>query len=53
MNKIQKLYIFFMFAGSLIITSCSNFLDIQPTGKVIPNTLEEYRALILLSILMD
>ncbi|MDD3039887.1 RagB/SusD family nutrient uptake outer membrane protein [Bacteroides sp.] len=45
MNKIQKLYIYFMLAGSLIITSCSNFLDIQPTGKVIPNTLEEYRAL--------
>ena len=34
-----------MFAGSFFITSCSNFLDIQPTGKVIPNSLEEYRAL--------
>lgn len=45
MNNIKKLYTFILFAGSLLATSCSNFLDIQPTGKVIPNTLEEYRAL--------
>lgn len=45
MNKIKKTYIAFMLIGGLLITSCSNFLDIQPTGKVIPNTLEEYRAL--------
>lgn len=30
----------------LSLTSCDSFLDIQPVGKVIPNTLEEYRALI-------
>lgn len=45
MNNIKKIYTFIWFAGSLLATSCSNFLDIQPTGKVIPNTLEEYRAL--------
>ena len=45
MKHFKKLYTFFMFAGGLLTTSCSNFLDIQPTGKVIPNTLEEYRAL--------
>ena len=27
-------------------TSCDDFLDITPTGKVIPKTLEEYRALL-------
>lgn len=46
MNKIKYIYIVFMLTGGLLMTSCSNFLDIQPTGKVIPNTLEEYRALI-------
>lgn len=45
MYKTKKIYIALMFAGSFFITSCSNFLDIQPTGKVIPNSLEEYRAL--------
>lgn len=34
-----------MLAMGFFMTSCSNFLEIQPTGKVIPNTLEEYRAL--------
>ena len=46
MDKIKYIYITVMLTGGLIMTSCSNFLDIQPTGKVIPNTLEEYRALI-------
>lgn len=45
MNKIKKLHTAFILAGGLFITSCDSFLDIQPTGKVIPNTLEEYRAL--------
>ena len=31
---------------SLIFVSCDDFLDITPTGKVIPSTLEEYRDLI-------
>ena len=30
----------------LTFTACDDFLDITPTGKVIPNTLEEYRALL-------
>lgn len=42
----KKLYITFALLGSLLITSCDSFLDIQPIGKVIPNTLSEYRALL-------
>ena len=34
----KKLYITFALLGSLLITSCDSFLDIQPIGKVIPNT---------------
>ena len=45
MNKNKKIYIVLMLAMGFFMTSCSNFLEIQPTGKVIPNTLEEYRAL--------
>lgn len=30
----------------LLLTSCDSFLDIQPVGKVIPTTAEEYRALL-------
>ena len=45
MNKNKKIYIVLMLAMGSFMTSCSNFLEIQPTGKVIPNTLEEYRAL--------
>lgn len=43
---IKKIYIAFMFAGSMLMSSCDNFLDVQPVGKVIPNSLEEYRALL-------
>lgn len=32
--------------GLLLCTSCNSFLDIQPEGKVIPNTLEDYRQLL-------
>lgn len=28
------------------MSSCDSYLDIQPVGKVIPNTLSEYRALL-------
>ena len=45
MKRIKKLYLFSILAGCLTMTSCSNFLEIQPVGKVIPSTLEEYRAL--------
>lgn len=30
----------------LIFSSCNDFLDIKPTGSVIPETLDEYRALL-------
>ena len=30
----------------MLLTSCDDFLDIQPTGKVIAKTCEEYRALL-------
>ena len=35
-----------LLALMLTLYSCDNFLDITPTGKVIPNTLEEYRAML-------
>lgn len=31
---------------TLLLTACDNYLDIQPTGSVIPSSLAEYRALI-------
>ncbi len=33
--------------AAMLLVSCDNFLDIQPVGKVIPKTGEEYRALLL------
>lgn len=30
----------------LLLAACDNYLDIQPTGSVIPNSLVEYRALL-------
>lgn len=32
-------------ACMLLLAACDNYLDIQPTGSVIPNSLAEYRAL--------
>lgn len=43
---IRKIYIAAILAGSILLGSCDNYLDIQPVGKVIPNTLSEYRALL-------
>lgn len=34
------------FSGILALSSCGDFLDIKPTGSVIPQTLDEYRALL-------
>ena len=31
----------------LMMTSCSDFLDIKPYGKAIPKTTEEYQALVM------
>lgn len=41
----KKIYLTLLTIGLGIFTSCDNFLDIVPTGEVIPKTLEEYRAL--------
>lgn len=41
----KKIYYIFLLVGSLLLASCDSYLDIQPVGQVIPNTLAEYRAL--------
>ena len=42
----NKLYLALALTGSLVLTSCDSYLDIQPVGTVIPNSLAEYRALL-------
>jgi hypothetical protein len=44
MKKITK-YLF-LFVAALAITSCDDYLEIEPIGKVIPETLEEFRAVL-------
>ena len=39
-------YTILLLLASMLLTSCDDFLDIQPTGKVIAKTCEEYRALL-------
>lgn len=46
MNIMKKLYFTFILVGSILLTSCDNYLDIQPVGKVIPTTLSDHRALL-------
>lgn len=46
MHITRKIYIATILAGSILLSSCDSYLDIQPVGKVIPNTLSEYRALL-------
>lgn len=46
MNIMKKLYFTFILVGSILLTSCDNYLDIQPVGSVIPTTLSEHRALL-------
>ena len=41
----RKIYIMLLMSSVVLLTAC-DMLDIQPTGKVIPQTLAEYRALI-------
>ena len=42
----KKIYIYLTFVClSTILAGCDKFLDIKPTGSVIPTTLDEYRAL--------
>lgn len=47
MNRIKKLYMAFAVIGGCLFASCDSYLDIQPVGKVIPNTLDEYRSLFI------
>lgn len=46
MHMMKKLYFATLLTGSMLLTSCDKYLDIQPVGQVIPNTLAEYRALL-------
>ena len=43
---IQKIKYFTLAVAAMLLVSCDNFLDIQPVGKVIPKTGDEYRALL-------
>ncbi|WP_119792151.1 RagB/SusD family nutrient uptake outer membrane protein [Flavobacterium anhuiense] len=44
MKKISK-YIF-LFAAAIAVTSCDDYLDITPVGRVIPETQEQFRAVL-------
>lgn len=41
----KKLNIFILAIVCMMTTSCSDFLDVTPVGKVIPTTYEDFRAL--------
>ena len=41
----KNIYIILALLTSILFSSCDSFLDIQPVGQVIPNTLAEYRSL--------
>ncbi len=45
-NMGKSAYMMLMSVVMVLLLSCNDFLDITPTGKVIPKTLEEYRALL-------
>ena len=42
----KRINIYLIFLSMLVLTSCDNFLDIKPVGKVIPTTYQDYRDLI-------
>ncbi|WP_417940401.1 RagB/SusD family nutrient uptake outer membrane protein [Flavobacterium sp. RS13.1] len=44
MKKFSKYIV--LFVATLAITSCDDYLDIQPVGRVIPETLDDYRAVL-------
>lgn len=44
MKNISKYLI--LFVAAIAVTSCDDYLDIQPVGKVIPETLEDFRAVL-------
>lgn len=42
----KKIINLFLLSGLLAFTACDKYLDLQPVGSVIPNTVTEYRALL-------
>lgn len=44
MKKISKYIV--LFVAAIAVTSCDDYLDIQPVGRVIPETLDQYRAVL-------
>lgn len=44
MKKFSKYIV--LFAAAMAVSSCDDYLDITPIGKVIPKTLQEYRAVL-------
>ncbi|AOC96013.1 SusD family protein [Flavobacterium anhuiense] len=44
MKKISKYIV--LFAAAIAVSSCDDYLDITPVGKVIPETLDQFRAVL-------
>ena len=42
----RKLFIFVYCSLMALLTSCSNYLDVQPKGKIIPKTAEDFSTII-------
>ncbi|WP_455961244.1 RagB/SusD family nutrient uptake outer membrane protein [Bacteroides bouchesdurhonensis] len=42
----RKLFIFIYCSLMALLTSCSNYLDVQPKGKIIPKTAEDFSTII-------
>lgn len=45
--KSNKIFIALLAASAVMLAGCDSFLDIQPVGKVIPTTADEFRSLIV------
>ena len=42
----KKIYVLTLLSCLLMLSACDSYLDIKPVGSVIPQTAEEYRALL-------
>ena len=42
----KKIYVLALLSCLLMLSACDSYLDIRPVGSVIPQTAEEYRALL-------
>lgn len=42
----RKIYSILAVAGTVLFTSCDNFLDITPVGKVVPKSYDDFRMLL-------